>query len=221
MKVSEAIRARRTIRAYQSKEVPEETIKEIIELAGQAPSNCNTQPWHIAVVSGKAKEKLKNALLTTVQSGNGPNPDWGRGTYVFEGVYKDRQYDCAYRYYDSMGVKREDREARTKLFLENWKFFGAPHAAFISMPMTMNEINAIDIGIFLQSLMLLFTERGIACCPQGALANFPDPVKEIAEIPEGNGIIVGISFGYEEKGAQINSAKMPRADLNAIASFTK
>ncbi len=221
MTVTEAIMERRTIRGFTDKEVPEDLIREIIDIARHSPSNCNTQPWHIAIVSGEAKEQLKEDLVSLILSGAKSNADWNRGDNGFTDIYKERQYDCAFRYYDSMNVSREDKMARKELFLENWKFFGAPHAAFISLPKTMNEINSIDIGIFLQSIIMLFTERGIACCPQGALANFPDPVRRIADIPEENGIIVGISFGYEDVGAQINSAKMPRATLDEIASFTR
>ncbi len=88
------------------------------------------------------------------------------------------------------------------------------------MPETMNRANAIDLGIFLQSIMLLFAERGISCCPQGALASYPGPVKQVAEIPEGNAILCGLSFGYEDVGAQINDVRMVREPLDTVASFT-
>jgi len=219
MKVSEAIVKRRTIRGFTDKEVPQEVIKEILELARHAPSNSNTQPWHIAVVSGPSRVKLEKEIFKLLAKGMKPNSEWPAGGVGLKGKYKQRQYDCGYRYYDSMGVDREDKKARMELLSRNWKFFGAPHAAFISMPKTMHRANAIDIGIFLQSLMLLMTERGIASCPQGALASFPDPVRAVVDIPEENAIIVGLSFGYEEVGAQINSAKMPRVTLDEMASF--
>ena len=118
-----------------------------------------------------------------------------------------------------MGVDREDKDGRNELLIKNWQFYGAPHAAFISMPETMHRANAIDIGIFLQSIMLLFAERGIACIPQGALAAFPSVVKEIVEIPEGNAIMCGLSFGYESENELLNSVRMPREPLESIASF--
>ncbi|MEL0153232.1 MAG: nitroreductase [Halieaceae bacterium] len=156
MDVTEALKRRRTTRGFIGQTVPRETILEIVELASLAPSNSNTQPWHVAIASG-----------------------------------------------DTL----------------NWKFFGAPHAAFISMPAYMQRAHACDLGIFLQTLMLLMTERGIASCPQGALAAFPDVVKRYLNIPEENAILVGLSFGYADDNAQINSAKMPRESLETIASF--
>ena len=106
--------------------------------------------------------------------------------------------------------------------MKNWEFFGAPHAAFLSYPDTMHRANAIDIGIFLQTIMLLFVERGVASCPQGALAAYPGAVRAMLPIPEGNAILCGLSFGYPDLDAQINSnaAKMDREPVDAFASFT-
>ena len=83
----------------------------------------------------------------------------------------------------------------------------------------MHRAHALDLGIFLQTIMLLFVERGIASCPQGALAAFPDVVRKFVKVPMENAILVGLSFGYEEEGAQINTAKMDREPLDNIASF--
>ena len=219
MNVTDAIKNRRTIRGYKKDPVPDALIKEIFETARFSASNCNTQPWHVVVISGEARDKLEQALLEDIQSGKKPAPAFKPGDADLSSVYKERQYACAMDYYAAMDIKREDREARNELSLRNWKFFGAPHVAILSMPKSMGEVNAVDIGIYLQSLMLLFVEHGLASCPQGALAFFPDPILEVADIPEENGIICGISFGYEEEGAQINTARMPRAALADTVDF--
>ena len=222
MKVTEAVLQRATVRGFLKKEVPIDEIKEIINMARHAPSNSNTQPWHIAVVSGKARHDMEKEIMEGLSAGHlKPHPAFPPGGAGLQGKYKERQYDCAFRYYDSMGVKREDKEGRQNLLLKNWQFFGAPHGAFISMPKTMHRANAIDIGIFLQTLMLLFVERGISSCPQGALASFPDVVRKYVHVPEENAIMCGLSFGYKEADAQINSAKMPRVSLDEMASFAE
>lgn len=220
MSVTDALAQRRTIRAFKPDPVPAETIREIVDLARQSASNSNTQPWHIAVVSGDARDRLEKALLDAITSGSKPHPEWPAGGVGLKGDYKQRQIDCAMGYYDTVGVSRDDKAARQKLLLRNWSFFGAPHAAFLSMPKTMHRANAIDIGIFLQSLMLLMTERGIASCPQGALAAYPDPVRAVVDVPDDNGIIVGLSFGYADTKAKANDVQMPREPLDRIASFT-
>lgn len=220
MKVSEAIKARRTIRGYKKEPVVQEVLKEILDIARYSPSNCNTQPWHFSVFSGDARDRLEAMVIDQIISGKQPAPAFEPGDKDLQGVYKDRQFQCAADYYGTMNIAREDKQKRQELMLKNWQFFGAPHVGVLSMPATMNAVNALDVGIYLQSLMLLFTEYGIASCPQGALAFYPEPFFELGDIPEGNGIICGISFGYEDVDAHINTVHMPRAPLADTVNFT-
>lgn len=222
MNVSEAVQARRTIRAFKKEPVPEEVIREVLELARHAPSNSNTQPWRIDIVSGAARERLQSAIFEEMKAGAKPYPAFPPGGSGLKGRYKERQRECAYQYFGAVGIDKEDMKARMALQMKNWAFFGAPHAAFLSYPETMHRANAIDMGIFLQTIMLLFVERGIASCPQGALATYPGPVKAMLPIPEGNAILCGLSFGYPDMDAQINStaAKMGREPVEVFASIT-
>lgn len=219
MDVSTAIRTRYSVRGFKPDPVPDDIIREVIDIARLAPSNSNTQPWHIAIVSGEARHILEKRIFEYTAAGGKPHPAFPPGGVGLKNEYKERQYDCAFRYYGTMGVERDDAEGRQKLLVKNWQFFGAPHAGFISMPETMHRANAVDIGIFLQSIMLLLAERGISCIPQGALAAFPSVVKEVAHIPDGNAIICGLSFGYEAEGELINTVRMPREPLETVASF--
>ncbi len=218
--VADAIRSRYSVRAFLPDPVPEPVIREIFDIARLAPSNSNTQPWHVAVVSGSARDELERRLLAGMAAGEKPSPTWPSGGVGLKDDYKQRQIDCAKGLYSVMGIEYEDRAARRELLLNNWKFFGAPHAAFFSMPETMHRANAVDMGIFLQSVMLLMAERGIGTCAQGALAAYPGVVREIAEMPEGNALLCGLSFGYEDPDATANEVRMPREPLEKIASFT-
>ncbi len=219
MNVTQAMQSRRTIRGFKPDPVPAEVIREIFSIAQESPSNCNTQPWHVSVVSGEKRDALENALVTEIMLGKKPEQAFQAFDQDLAGVYKDRQYACAAGYYTTMGIAREDKDARNALMVKNWQFFGAPHVAFISMPKTMGPINAVDIGIYLQSLMLLMVERGLASCPQGALAFFPKPVFDLANIPQDNGILCGLSFGYADAEAKINEVKMGRAELADTVQF--
>ena len=218
--VGEVIASRYSVRAFRPDPVPDETIREIVDIARLAPSNSNTQPWHVAIVSGAARDALEARIFERMAAGIKPNPTWPSGGVGLTGDYKQRQIDCATGYYTEMDIEYDDRADRRELLLNNWRFFGAPHAAFFSMPETMHRANAVDMGIFLQSIMLLMAERGIASCPQGALAAYPDPVREIADIPEGNALLCGLSFGYEAADEPANRVRMPREPLDRIASFT-
>jgi len=218
--VTEAIKARYSVRAFRPDPVPDEVIHEIFDIARLVPSNSNTQPWHVAVVSGPARDALERRIFAEIEAKNLPSPTWPSGGVGLTGDYKQRQIDCAKGYYSEMGIEYEDRKARRELLLNNWRFFGAPHAAFFSMPETMHRANAVDMGIFLQSIMLLMVEHGISSCAQGALAAYPGPVHEIADIPEGNALLCGLSFGYEDTDAPANNVRMDREPLDRVASFT-
>jgi nitroreductase len=219
MNVSDALKARRSIRGFKPDPVAPELLEKIFAAATLAPSNCNTQPCHTVVVSGQARKDLQAAIFAEMSEGKSPSPAFSPGDQNLSGVYKDRQYQCAMGYYGTMGIERHEKDKRFALMMKNWEFFDAPHVAFISMPTSMGPVNAVDVGIYLQTLMLVLVEHGLASCPQGALAFYPDPVYKIANIPEGNGIICGLSFGYEDIGARINDVIMDRAPLADTTLF--
>lgn len=219
MNVSEVIQQRRSVRAYLEKPVSPAIIEKIFTDAQHAPSNCNTQPWHVTVVSGKARDSLEKTMVAQIMSGDKPTPHFKPGDQDLKDEYRKRQIACAISLYDAMDIKYEEKEKRQQLMLRNWQFFGAPHVAFFSMPKSMGEINAVDMGIYLQTVMLLMTENGLASCPQGALAMYPDAVYEMANIPEDCAIMFGLSFGYSAEGDAINSFDVGRESLKAAVEF--
>ncbi len=207
------------MRGYLPDPVPEELIREILDIARLAASGTNTQPWHIAVVSGDARDRLRNELCELFDNGVAQNRGF-QADAKMDSPYIDRRRACGFGYYETMGVTREDKEGRLAIARKNFEFFDAPHVAFFSMPGNFVFPQAVDMGIFLQAVMLVMVEKGLGCIAQGSLAGYPDPVKEIATIPEGNEILFGLSFGYEDKDAHINTVRMTRAPLEDIASFT-
>ena len=219
MLVNEAIIKRRSVRAYTDQTVEQELIEKIFTQAQQSPSNCNTQPWHVVVVSGKARDDIEQAMMSEIMSGAAPSPHFTPGDYQLKDQYRKRQIECAIALYDSMNIKKEDKKERQELMGRNWQFFGAPHAAFFSMPKDMSEINAVDMGIYLQSLMLLMTQYGLASCPQGALAMFTNAIWELANIPDNNAIMFGLSFGYADTDHRINQFDVGRTELSNSVEF--
>lgn len=216
MNVSDAVSSRYSVRGYKPEPLPDELITEIFDIARLAPSNTNCQPWHVAVVSGEPRVQLEAAICALADEGMPPNREFPAAKDALTGVYLERRRACGWGYYGTMGVTREDREGRAALARKNFEFFGAPHVAFFSMPLSMDRSNAVDMGIFLQTVMLVMQEKGVGCIAQGALASYPDPVREIANIPEENGILFGLSFGWEDTDAHINTVRMPREPLETI-----
>jgi nitroreductase len=137
----------------------------------------------------------------------------------YPGVYKERQHDAAAQLYGAMGIARDDKAARGRAMLANYAFFGAPHAAFICLPEPFGLREAADCGIYLQTLMLLMTAKGLASCPQAALG-FPAPVvREVLGLPSNLRVLFGLSFGFEDTTAPANQCRVGRAALNEAVSF--
>ncbi len=218
MSLSNLLNDRISVRAFTDQPIPEELLKTIFTQAQLSPSNCNVQPWQIHVVSGTAKDALKDKLLETVMSGSEPNPDFD-WKIRYTGTHRDRQYESANALYSSMNIERSDKPSRLMALVRNWEFFNAPHALFFTMEKYLNIMGAVDMGIYAQTLALLMAENGIANCFQGALGQFPDPVREFLKIPEDSGILFGMSFGYADKNAVVNTTRTDRVAIEDSVVF--
>lgn len=208
---------RRSVRAFTEQRVDEELLKTVFTLAQRAPSNCNTQPWQVAVVSGEKcrrmsqlfREQLENSLYQM------DFPYTGE----YEGKYRDRQVRAASELYSAMSIERGDKAGRHQAFLRNFDFFGAPHAAFLFLPENFGLREAADLGMYAQNLMLSLAAHGLASCPQTALGFACDTVRQELDIDSSMRLLFGISFGYEDKQHLANNCRTPRAGLDECVQF--
>lgn len=214
----EAIRSRRSVRAFLPQEVPQHTLDAIFTLAQCAPSNCNTQPWAVHVASGTACENLRQRLGQAALDPTAHAPD-----YPYDGkysdVYRERQQDAAAQLHGAMRIAREDRAGRMRSVLRNFDFFGAPHAAFVFLPEPFGLREAADCGMYAQTLMLAMTAHGVASCPQTSLSFHPAIVREALGVDAGLRLLFGISFGYEDPDAEANTCRVGRASLEHSVVF--
>jgi nitroreductase len=218
MSVDEAIRRRRSVRGFLAQELPEAMLREVFELAQWAPSNCNVQPWTPHVVSGAALRLLRDALVDAGMRDEPINPDFSADR-KFVGVHRERQVDAAQQLYGAMGVERRDLAGRRMAYIRNHACFDAPHAVFIFMYEAFEEREAIDVGMYAQSLMLALTARGVASCAQGALSLYPDIVRGALGVPSDQKLLFGIAFGYEDTNVKANAARVGRASLDDAVRF--
>jgi nitroreductase len=218
MSVDEAIRRRRSVRGFLSREVSAATVREVFALAQWSPSNCNVQPWVPHVVSGARLGRLRDALVAAGMRDEPIKPDWPADG-KFTGVYRERQVGAAQALYGAMGVARSDSAGRKLAYIRNHAFFDAPHAVLIFMPEPFDTREATDIGMYAQTLMLALTARGIASCAQGALGLFPDIVREQLGIPGHQKLLFGISFGYEDLDVRANATRVDRAEIEDVVRF--
>ena len=218
MRLIDAVYARRSVRGFLDKEVPEEVLHRIFEIAQQAPSNCNVQPWKVYIASGELKDRLRQQMVKNTAGGVKPNPDYpyhGK----FENEYRKRQVDCAIALYSKMGIGRDDKPGRMRAVLRNFEFFDAPYIAFIVMDPGFEITVAVDVGMFAQTLMLPMVAFGLHSCPMGTMRNYPDLVREAFAIEDGTKILFGMSFGYEDTNVPANEARTTRDDFTTNIVF--
>ena len=218
MSVMDVVQSRVSSRGFKPEPVDSSLLRDIFAAAQQSPSNCNVQPWQVLVVSGKKKDELKNKLIQNVMSQGKPNPDFN-WKVAYSGVHRDRQFGSANALYTAMDIGREEKSKRQMAMLKNWAFFDAPHVAFFTMDKYLDIMGAVDIGIYAQTLTLLLQEQGISSCMQGALGQFPDPVKAMFDLPEERGILFGMSFGYSDETAPANATRTERESLESSVIF--
>jgi len=218
MSLSELLTKRSSTRAFLPTEIEKSLLESIFTSAQGSISNCNVQPWHTIVVSGKAKDSLKDKLLAEVMSGRTPYPDFDWSP-KYKGIHRERQFGSANALYGTMNIAREDKKARQLSMLRNWQFFDAPHVVFFCMEKYLGIMGAVDVGIYAQTLALLLEENNISSCMQGALGQFPGPVIKQLDIPEGVGILFGMSFGFADHNAAANNTRTSRAALHEAVQF--
>jgi len=219
LSLADALRSRRSVRGFLDKPVPEDTLKAIFELAQLAPSNCNIQPWKVFVASGEVRDELRRRMVEKVTAGVPMEPDFEPNAGKFSGVYRQRQVDCAVELYNNMGIARDDKPGRMRAQLRNLELFDAPHVVFIGMEREFGPTVALDVGMYIQSLMLAMTAYGVGSCAQGSMRYFPNDVREIFGEPASTAILVGISFGYEDPDVAANRTRVGRAPLADSVAF--
>jgi nitroreductase len=213
------IRTRRSVRGFLPDPVPEATLREVFELAQRTPSNCNVQPWRCYVASGPARDQVRAKLLERLDAGVRPSFDFAGDGNAFSGDYRRLQIECAVALYSEMGIERDDRAGRFRAVRRNFELFDAPHVVFVGMDKSFGLQVALDVGAYLQTLMLAMTAHGIASCPQGSLRNYPDVVRELFDVPAEVGILCGISFGYEDTVVPANRTRVGRQPLGTNVQF--
>ncbi|MEK9964690.1 MAG: nitroreductase [Betaproteobacteria bacterium] len=218
MSVIDALSNRYSCRRFKQDAVPIDLIHKILTAAQKTPSWCNTQPWGVHVVSGKALQALSEKLEKQAASGATPNPDFSFPER-YEGDYRDRRKVCGLQLYKSVGIEKGDAERTRDQALENFRFFAAPHVMFLTVPSELGVYGAVDCGLYVSSFMLVANELGVATIAQAALASYPDVVREALNIGKERHLVCGISFGFEDTTHPINGYRTERESIASVVKF--
>ena len=221
--VTEALNSRLSVRDFLPTPVPGELIRQILATASRAPSGGNVQPWHIDVVAGERMDALKAIVaqrLVEVAAGDrSEQPEYDIYPKELIAPYRDYRFELGEAMYATLGIPREDKAARLRWFARNFQFFGAPMALFCTVDRRMGPPQWSDLGMFLQSVMLLLREAGYDSCPQECWAVYPQTIGEFINIPNERMLFCGMAIGLRNAKHPVNALASKRAPLEAFVSF--
>jgi nitroreductase len=211
--LDEVVNERRSIRMFlPDAPVPRELIDEALALAVRAPSNSNIQPWHVVFAEGTARERLVTALLAEANVTAPKVP-------ILPEAFAHLRSDLGAQVYGSMGISRHDAEGRRLAVLRNWEFFRAPLAGIVCMHRDLGLVDALGVGMFLQTLLLALTARGLGTCVQVSIAGYPDIVREQLSIPAEFSILCGLAVGYTDPDFPANNLHIGRNPIEDNVVF--
>ena len=218
MDVFQALHQRRSVRAFLPQAPSADTVRALMEGAARAASGGNLQPWRVLALTG---EPLADVLAAVARAEPEPETDANQSSYpprLWE-PYRTRRFANGEDLYRSIGIARNDKAGRLEQLARNAEFFGAPVGLFVCVDQRMGQAQWVDLGIYLQSLMLAALAQGLATCAQGFWRRYERSLAEHLELPEPYRVAFGVALGYEDKAAPINTLQASRAPLHEWAEL--
>lgn len=216
MNVSEAVDKRMSVRKFRPDPVGDDVLKSLLADASRAPSGGNLQPWRVYVVNGDSMTRLREFLPTQPPM---DAPEYDMYPKGMTEPYKSNVFRIGEMMYATIGVAREDKEARRAQFGQNNDFFGAPASIFMFLDRQMNQPQWSDAGMFLQTFMLLAVERGLGTCPQEYWSIRHKAISTFVGAPENEMLFCGVAIGHVDETAPINTLRSERMPLEQWATF--
>lgn len=220
MNVSDAVRARRSVRAFLDRPVDRAVIERVLTTAGRAPSGGNLQPWHLTAVTGTALKELVARMEKRLVEGGPADPaEYPIYPSGLTAPYRDRRFRNAEQLYTLLGIPREEKAARRAWFSRNYRFFGAPVGLFCYVHRQMGAAQWADLGMYLQSVMLLLQEEGLSSCPQEAWSLYHTTVARVVRPDADHMLFCGMAIGHADVDDPVNSLRTERASLDEVVTF--
>jgi nitroreductase len=216
MRVSQAVDHRRSIRAFRPEPLSRELVRDLLERAGRAPSGGNLQPWLVYALTGRPLRELLDLVRI-----NGPDQLPGYRIYpanLWE-PYRTRRFEVGEALYATIPVQRDDKPGRLRQLAQNGEFFGAPVGIYVAIDRRMGPPQWADLGMYLQTLMLLALEAGLDTCPQEFWTTHAVTVERFLGVREEHQLFCGLALGYRDEAAPINTLRTRRAPFDAWAQM--
>jgi len=218
--VREAVQSRLSVRAFLPDPVPPDIIRQVLEDAARAPSGGNLQPWHVDVLAGGTLARFKALMQARLAPDAEPEtPAYDVYPPQLPSPWRERRFRVGEDMYALLGIPREDKPARRRWFANNFAFFGAPLALMCSVDRRMGPPQWSDLGMFLQTVMLLLRERGLDSCAQECWAFHPQTVGRFLGWPDERMIFCGMAIGRRDPEHPVNRLRSERAPLDEWLRF--
>jgi len=212
MNVTDAVSARVSIRAFKPDPVPGALVREILEAAARAPSGGNLQPWRVYALAGEPLAALKADVAANPF---GETPEYDVYPPNLWDPLRTRRYECGEDLYATIGIPREDKPARLRQLARNGELFGAPVGLFFCIDRRCGPPQWSDVGMYMQTVMLLAVERGLDTCAQEYWARYPQTVAKAVGLPEDHMLFSGMALGWRDPDAPINTLRTRRDPFEA------
>ena len=219
MNLNELIKSRYSVRNFTDDTVDIKTIREILEIASNAPSGGNIQPWKVYVVTGNTKEKLIKKALNNFDNGLQEKIEYDIYPNPLDEEYKRRRSECARDMYKALSIEQDDIELRLSQIRENFKFFGAPVGMIVTIDRAFAENGWGHVGMFIQNICLSAVDNDMGTCLQESWSIYPKTVKDFLNIPDNEVVWCGIALGYPNAEHPINNYRTSRESIEKFVTF--
>ncbi len=207
------------MRAFKPDPVPLELVKEILEIARWSPSGTNIQPWKVHVAAGDVRRRLEEEVLAHRETDPADKIAEFPRTSKRKEPYTTRMRVLGKEMYGLLGIPKGDQAANWRQWGRNYQFFDAPVGLIFTIDKDLDAMSFLDIGMFMQSIMLAAKARGLDTCAQGAWNNFWSVTRRVLNVPDDQYIICGMSLGYADETAPVNTLIAEREPLDSFATF--
>ena len=220
MTPTEVVATRRSVRAFTDQPVDRATLTRVLEKAQRAPSGGNVQPWNAILLTGEPMRALFDRVALEFPKGREAlKPEYDIYPKGLDGRYEESRFGVGEDMYAALGISREDKAKRLMWFAQNFRAFGAPVLMLVHTPKYMGPPQWSDIGMWMQTIMLLLREEGLDSCAQEAWAAYSPQVREMVDIPEDHTFFCGMAIGYRDPDAPVNRFDVARASLEESIRF--
>ena len=218
MNVTDAVAQRSSIRAFTQQHVETRLLEELLQKSARSPSGGNVQPWRIYLLNGEVMARFKAFCLTRTAP---EQPAYDIYPPGLTEPYRSSRFKVGEDMYSLLGIEREDKAGRIKRLMENYQFFGAPAGFFCYIDRQMGPPQWSDLGMFLQTFMLLAQEAGLSTCAQEAWATRPETVAGFIQPTEEFMLFCGMAIGYKDPDAPVNQLVSDRAPLDQFVTIVE